>query len=154
RTVKSPNPAFRHVDVPLASTYVLSLKNSGTYIEPIVEGDNYRFDVRVGTPPSHAGKGTKLARGANFTCILSGTPISGHYIKAEGMAGRMGARLMAIVAEAERGRVYLSPLPEHELVASQAQPSWSPNLTISGSTQYLGVKPYGMETVDGLFTNR
>ena len=42
---------------------------------------------------------------------MSGTPIAGDYIKAEGKAGRMGARLMAIVAEGERGRVYLSPTP-------------------------------------------
>ena len=40
---------------------------------------------------------------------MSGTPIAGDYIKAEGKAGRMGARLMAIVAEGERGRVYLAP---------------------------------------------
>ena len=44
---------------------------------------------------------------------MSGAPITGDYIKAEGKAGRMGARLMAIVAEGERGRVYLSPTPEH-----------------------------------------
>ena len=41
-------------------------------------------------------------------CLMSGTPIAGDYIKAEGKAGRMGARLMAIVAEGERGRVYLA----------------------------------------------
>lgn len=154
RTVKSPNPAFRHVDVPLASTYVLSSKGAGTYVEPFVDGDSYRFDVKVGPPPAQSSKGTKLARGANFTCVLSGTPISGDYIKAEGVAGRMGARLMAIVAEVDRSRVYLSPLAQHEAVADCAEPSWRPNLTISGSTQYLGVKPYGMETVDELFTDR
>ena len=44
---------------------------------------------------------------------MSGTPIAGDYITAEGKAGRMGARLMAIVAEGERGRVYLPPTPEH-----------------------------------------
>ena len=44
---------------------------------------------------------------------MSGTPIAGDYIEAEGKAGRMGARLMAIVAEGERGRVYLPPTQEH-----------------------------------------
>ena len=38
---------------------------------------------------------------------MSDAPIPGDYIKAEGKAGRMGARLMAIVAEGDRGRVYL-----------------------------------------------
>jgi putative DNA methylase len=154
RTVKSPNPAFRHVDVPLVSTYVLSSKGVGAYVEPVVNGDSYQFTVKVGAAPTTAVKGTKLGRGANFGCILSNVPISGDYIKAEGVAGRMGTRLMAIVAESDRGRVYLSPLAEHELLAQKAEPAWRPDLVISGSTQYLGVKPYGMETFSQLFTER
>ena len=59
----------------------------------------------------------KLSRGANFRCLMSGTPMAGDHIKAEGQAGRMGARLMAIVAEGDRGRVYLPPTPEMEAVA-------------------------------------
>jgi putative DNA methylase len=50
RTVKSPNPAFSHVDVPLASTFVLSSKaGKEAYVQPVVEGDIYRFEVRTGT---------------------------------------------------------------------------------------------------------
>ena len=45
------------------------------------------------------------------------------------MAGRMGARLMAIVAEGDRGRVYLAPLPDHEEVVRRAKqkPEWKPD---------------------------
>jgi putative DNA methylase len=51
RTVKSPNPAFRHVDVPLASTFMLSTKaGKEAYVEPVIEGDSYRFTVRTGRP--------------------------------------------------------------------------------------------------------
>ena len=39
----------------------------------------------------------------------------------KGKAGRMGARLMAIVAEGERGRVYLAPTAEMEAMALKAQ---------------------------------
>jgi len=112
--------------------------------------------VKVGKPKDaeEAKKGTKLGRGANFRCLMSGAPVTGDYIKAEGKAGRMGARLMAIVAEGERGRIYLPPIEAMELVARQAKPEWKPDLMISGSTQYLGVKPYGMEQFSQLFTNR
>ena len=69
RTVKSPNPAFAEVDVPLASTFMLSTKKGKeAYVEPVIDGREYRFAVKVGTPPDAAGAkaGTKLSRGANF----------------------------------------------------------------------------------------
>src|SRR5665647_1966195 len=120
RTVKSPNPAFAHVDVPLASTFMLSTKKGKkAYIDPVIEGDDYRFTVKVGRPKDAevANNGTKLSRGAKFECLLSRTPIKPDYIKAEGMKGRMGSRMMAIVAEGERSRVYMSPTPEIEDVS-------------------------------------
>jgi putative DNA methylase len=154
RTVHSPNPAFRHIPVPLASTFVLSLKGEGAFVEPIVGDNSYTFKARASAPPDDARNGTKLARGANFRCIMSDTPIPSEYVKAEGQAGRLGARLMAIVAEADRGRIYLDPTPEHEAVALQQTPDWRPAVQISGSTQYLGVKPYGMHEFSDLFTDR
>ena len=64
RTVKSPNPAFSHVDVPLASTFVLSSKEGKeAYVEPVIEQDGYRFTVKVGKPSAEAKAGTKAARG-------------------------------------------------------------------------------------------
>src|SRR5579884_3886729 len=108
RTVRSPNPAFANVDVPLASTFMLSTKaGKEAYVEPVIEGGGYRLTVKVGKPKDADGakNGTKLSRGANFKCLMSGSPIAGDYIKSEGMAGRLGAKLMAIVAEGVRGRV-------------------------------------------------
>ena len=63
RTVKSPNPAFGDVDVPLASTFMLSTKKGKeTYVEPLIEGREYRFTVKVGAPPDAAKAGTKLSQ--------------------------------------------------------------------------------------------
>ena len=157
RTVKSPNPAFADVDVPLVSTFMLSTKKGKeAYVEPVIQGREYRFVVKVGAPPDAATSkaGTKLSRGANFRCLMSDAPITGNYIKAEGQAKRMGARLMAIVAEGDRERVYLAPTSTHEAVAQAALPTWRPEVTISGSNQYLGVRPYGVEQFDQLFTSR
>jgi len=113
RTVKSPNPAFATVSVPLASSFMLCNKEGNeAYVEPIIEGGSYRFTVKAGKPKNiEAVKaGTKLSRGANFQCVMSGTPIAPDYIKAEGKAGRIGAKLMAMVTEGPRGRVYLRNL--------------------------------------------
>lgn len=156
RTVKSPNPAFSHAEVPLASTFILSSKvGKESYVEPVVDGDSYRFTVKVGTPPASAKDGTKAAgRGANFSCLLSQTPISGDYIKEEGKAGRMGARLMAIVAEGQRGRVYIAPTREHEVASVEANPQWKPVGDIPTRMTGGNCTPYGMTTWGDLYTPR
>jgi len=157
RTVKSPNPAYAHVDVPLASTFMLSTKpGKEAYVEPVIEGDSYHFTVKVGKPnnPEAAKNGTKLARGANFRCLLSEMPIEGDYIKAEGVAGRMGARLMAIVAEGKSGRIYLSPSPQHETIAKQAQPEWKPEINLPHNPRDFNTPNYGLTAFADLFTPR
>jgi len=156
RTVKSPNPAFANVDVPLASTFMLSTKaGKEAYVEPVIENGGYRFTVKVGKPEDADGAklGTKLSRGTNFRCLMSGTPIAGNYIKTEGRAGRMGARLMAIVAEGDRGRVYLAPTPEHEAAALEAKPEWRPDTDLVGKCRDQ-LPLYGMNTFADLFTPR
>lgn len=154
RTVKSPNPAFSHVDVPLVSNFLLSTKvGKEAFVRPIVDGDKYRFAVIQDVPQLEAKSGTKLAR-ANFICVMSGTPISGDYVKSQAKLGLLGARMLAIVAESAQGRVYLSPNEVSEAAAIQSEPTWKPNIEISGSTQYIGCKPYGIDKFSGLFTNR
>ena len=156
RTVKSPNPAFAHAEVPLASTFVLSSKDGKqAFVRPVVKGDAYRFTVKVGTPDEAAQEGTKAkGRGANFLCLLSNTPIGGDYIKAEGQAGRMGARLMAIVAEGKRGRVYLAPTAQQEAVARQASPEWQPGGNVPARLTGGTCVPYGLREWGDLFTPR
>ena len=155
RTVKSPNPAFADVDVPLASTFVLSTKKGReVYVEPVIENGTYRFTVQAGTPPETAQKGTKPARGANFRCLMSDVPMNPDYIKSEGMAKRMGARLMAIVAEGDRGRVYLAPITQHEMVISDAKPEWEPQQDLPNDPRAIWCPLYGFITFADLFTDR
>jgi len=158
RTVKSPNPAFAQVDVPLASTFMLSTKaGKDAYVEPVIEDGSYWFTVKVGKPKDAeaAKNGTKLARGANFQCVMSGTPIAGDYIRSEAQAGRMGVRLMAIVAEAEHGRVYLAPTLEHEAIPTTAKPKWKPELKVTTPCHDVDRLPmYGMPTWGDAFTPR
>lgn len=155
RTVKSPNPAFSHADVPLASTFILSSKpGKETWIEPKVENDSYKFVVKTGTITSEAKSGTKLARGANFCCLLSGSPIEPAHIYSEASAGRMGSRLMAIVAEGIRGRVYLSPSEEQIAVSEMAQPTWRPEVCMPDNPRWFSPPLYGLKTYGDLFTAR
>ena len=158
RTVKSPNPAFADVDVPLASTFMLSTKRGKeAYVEPVIEERGYRFEVKVGTPPdAEAAKiGTKSGgSGKPFLCLMSGTPLPFEYLRSEAKSGRMGARLMAIVAEGDRGRVYLTPTPEHQVIAEEAEPQWTPDTNLPERALGFRVQEYGMTMWRDLFTAR
>lgn len=155
RTVRSPNPAFSEVEVPLASTFILSkMAKNPAWVEPIIEGSNYEFIVRNSKPPEAAKNGTKLARGANFRCVLSDTPIEPKYIYGEANAGRMGARLMAVVVDGSRGRTYLSPSGEMEAIAKQAHPKWRPEVEMPANPRWFSPPLYGLKAYSDLFSAR
>lgn len=168
RTVKSPNPAFSEINVPLASTFMLSIKpGKEAYVESVVELPSlgskesayggYRFTVRMGKPldAGAAMRGTKSGSSrTSFLCLMSGAPMSFDYVRLEAKAGRIGARLMAIVAESERGRVYLSPTAEMEAIASSAQPQDVPETELPNKALGFRVQEYGMKRWRDLFTPR
>ncbi len=157
RTVKSPNPAYTDVDVPLVSTFMLSTKSGKeAYVLPVITNSSYSFTVAVGTPKDMKAikTGTKLSRGANFRCLMSGTPIESEHIYREANAGRMGTRLMAIVAEGVRGRIYLSPTLKHEEAACKVMPQWKPDLAMPENPRWFSPPLYGLKTYGDLFTPR
>jgi putative DNA methylase len=155
RTVKSPSPAFSNVDVPLVSSFVLSSKKGKeAYVNPVIDGGRFRFEVKVGSLPSQAKEGTKAGKGGNFNCIMSGATIPVKTIREQGQKGMIGQRLMAIVAEGKRGRVYLSPIQQHELIATDAKPDWSPDVAIYEKALGYRVGNYGLDTWGKFFTPR
>jgi putative DNA methylase len=157
RTVKSPNPAFAKVDVPLASTFILSTKSGKeVYVDPVIDGDGYRFTVNVGVPRDAATtkNGTKLS-GGSFRCLLSGVPIPYKYIDEEANANRMGARLLSVVAQSDRGRMYLPPTEAMEIVAHEAKPKWIPDVPSRGTwASNAQGRIYGFRTFGDYFTPR
>jgi putative DNA methylase len=155
RTVRSPNPAFRDVEVPLASTFILSSKDGKeAYVQPVVEGKAYRFTVKVGKAPKEATGGTTAGKRAAFLCLMSGVPVDYNHIRSEGRAGRMWQRLLAIVAEGHRGRVYLEPVTEHIAAAASAIPTWRPETALPDNPRDFRTPNYGMMTYADLFTPR
>ena len=166
RTVKSPNPAFAKVDVPLVSTFLLSTKaGKEAFVEPIIEGDKYRFTVRKGKATDPAAQyGTRFAKAQDFFCLISRVPVPRLYIREEGKAGRLGTKLMAIIAEGDQGRVYLPPTAIDEDVARSA--AALPAVDEARKTFLSGPTPtramitggvcsaYGLKTHGDLFTPR
>jgi putative DNA methylase len=167
RTVKSPNPAFSSVDVPLVSTFMLSTKpGKEAYVEPVVEEDAYRFMVRTGKPKNieEAKRGTRAGKAQDFRCLMSGVSVQRSYIRDEGKAGRIGERLMAIVVEGNRTRLYL---PSNEVAVAMAHEATKIALVDDARATFLsGQTPtramitggvcsaYGLSTWGHLFTSR
>ena len=126
RTVPSPDPAFGDVQVPIASSFLLSSKaDQEVWIEPIVDkaAKTIRYRIRKGGTKDEiaaAKAGTKAGR-AVFRCLLSGTAITPDYVKAKGKAGDMGQTLIAIVAEGKRSRIYVAPNEAHIATAASKQ---------------------------------
>lgn len=163
RTVASPDPAQKGAHVPLASSFVLSSReDKEAVVVPIKEKaaqDGWRFEVKASgvtkAELASAKDGTKSARGANFVCVLSGTAIDGDYIKAEGTAGRMGARLMAVVAEGDRKRDYLAPTEADQKAAELVRPDL-PELdqSLPDDPRNFWTVQYGLDSFGKLFTPR
>lgn len=158
RTVKSPNPAYSDIEVPLVSTFWLSKKKGNeAYIQPVINGKNYYFVVKKGMPndASKIENGTKTSsRGSNFSCIFSDTLIDGNYIRSEGMAGRLGSKLIAVVAEGKNERVYLSPTQDMEDIALNVNPKIPDESFLPKKALGFCVQIYGMIKWHQLFTKR
>ena len=157
RTVRSPNPAFANVFVPLISTFLLSSKKGKeAYLNPEISEDSYHFSVRFGRPNDieYTNKGTTLGKRKAFRCLISGVPISYDYIRNEGKAGRIRTRLIAIIAEGNQERVYLSSGPDHEQIALSASPEWKPDTPLPNNPRNFTTTLYGLTNFSDLFTKR
>lgn len=69
--------------------------------------------------------------------------------------GRMSARLMAVVLEGQRGRVYLSPTEDMEATARSAEPTFKPDTPSRGTwASNAQGRIYGFKTFGDYFTPR
>ena len=151
RTVKCPNPACG-CEMPLASSFVLSRKRGNeAYIQPIVEGNKVRYIVKQG---KKIPKPPKIGIGAKFKCICCGEATQEDYIRNEAINQRLGQVMVAIIAEGNKGRVYLSPDDVQIAVANVPKPLNFPIEEITYNPRDFRTPYYGLNTYDELFTNR
>lgn len=154
RTVKCPNPVCG-CEMPLVRSFALSTKKGKeAWIEPIIKKGKppkIEFVVAVGGK-GDAPEGVVNRRGAKCFCCGSAVPFE--HVRSEGKAGRMGQRLMAMVAEGPKSRVYLTPDDSHLKIASSAKPDWKPDNDLPFNPRDFKTPNYGLKTFGDLFTNR
>ena len=160
RTVKCPNPVCGGI-MPLTRTFWLSTRSGAeAWLEPDVDLQKRQVTFRVhhGLPPaslrSLVEAGTKMGRGASFCCPFCRTSPASAYVRSEGGAGRLGAQLLAVVAEGHRGRTYLSA--DQVDVVTVERPDGIDDIQqpLADDPRAITVKLYGYETFDRLFSNR
>jgi putative DNA methylase len=153
RTVKCPNPACG-CEMPLVRSFALSTKaGKESWVEPIIKaGKPPKIEFVVKTGKGKAPDGVVNRKGA--TCVACKSPVPFDHVRLEGKAGRMGQRLIAIVAEGTRGRVYLSAESSHITLAESAKPAWKPDHQLPHNPRDFKTPNYGMRNFSDLFTNR
>ena len=156
RTVPCPNPACEAL-MPLVRSFALSTKSGRqAWAEPKVDRSTspaiVRFDVKSGK--GAAPEAPKLGRGARFRCLACGQVADDQHIKSEAKADRMGAQLMALVAEGQGERVYLNATREQEFYARVAPPDWVPGSPLANDPRNIWCVNYGLDTFSDLFTPR
>jgi putative DNA methylase len=149
RTVTCPNPACG-APLPLVRSFALSKKKGKeVFVEPRIADGRLSFKVSHGIGRT---EGTVNRLGAS--CLVCGDAVPLDYVRSEGKAGRIGSKLMAIVAEGVRGRLYLSPDDRHEELANSAEPAEVPDTDLPAQALGFRVQGYGMTKHQHLFTKR
>lgn len=159
RTVTCPNPACG-IELPLVRSWWLGKKKGKeAYVVPSVVPDAAHASglrVRFGIGHGSAGPATDgtMPGRQGAVCVACHSIVSKDHIKAEGQTGRMGAALMAVVAEGNRQRIYLPPGKEDSDAAHVDRPDDVPVQDLGYDPRNLWTPQYGLTQFSDLFTNR
>ena len=167
RTVPSPDPAFADVQVPIASSFLLSSRvGKEAWVEPVVDkrAKTITYRVRYGGTKAEiaaAKEGTKAGR-AVFRCLMSETPVSGAYIDQQAALGKMSQSAIAIVVESKGGRIYTEANDKTQFDGIKAASSFvktidSSHLQVACRGTFASNaqgRRYGFNTFSDYFTDR
>ena len=153
RTVPCPNPACG-IQMPLLSTFHLSKKeNNRHWLRPIIGKKSISF-VAQDNDSNVPKTGTVNRNGA--TCLACNTTSPLSYVREQSKAGNMGEQMIAIVAEGDRKRIYLSPTKEHIRIALSAKYNehYIPRQQIPPTSRKISGLAYGITHWHELFSLR
>lgn len=159
RTVTCPNPACG-IEMPLVKSWWLGKKKGReAWIRPIIASDSThlsgkRVVFEVVSNSSGPEVEPTMSGRTGASCVACADAVSKDYVKSEAVEGRMRTRLMAIVAEGVRQRVYLSPNDVHESAAIVDRPHDVPDQELGYDPRNLWTPQYGLTRWSDLFTIR
>jgi putative DNA methylase len=155
RTVPSPDPALGGLPVPLIRSFDLSnVKGRKSWLEPVVEGASYRFEVRSEQfgDRGEAEKGTVGRQGGR--CLVSGAAMPLSYIREQARAGNLNQTLVSVAVERSGGKIYLPANDELSKIDTPPIEELMPSGTIDHWPGCTNCVVYGMSDFSHLFSIR
>lgn len=159
RTVRCVNPQCG-IELPLVSKWWLAKKpGRKAFIIPTVTSDTSdpsgkRITYSVSFDQAGPQVKPTMSGLQGAVCVACQSAISKEHIKSEGIGGRMGAVLLAVVAEGNRKRVYLDPTSVQVEAAEVSRPDEVPDQDLGFDPRNLWTPLYGLTKFSDLFTNR
>ena len=140
--------------MPMMKTFQLSKKrNNLNWVKPIINRESATVEFRVQRHPEGVPKTPTVSR-RDATCIACGNTVKLDYVRERARSGKIGQVMIAIVADGNRGRLYLSPDELQTSNAFEAHPNWVPTGRLQERALGLPIKGYGVESWHQLFTER
>jgi len=153
RTAVCPNPACGTETV-LTTSWLLSKRQGETaWVEPKVENGRVLLQVVTGRPIDSLPASPKTGNGV-FSCLACKSTLDGKYLRAEGVAGRLGLRMTAVCIEQDGRKRFRSATPA-DVAAANAIPEDSSQVApplVGKATVNVGL--YGLQTWSDLYTAR
>jgi putative DNA methylase len=151
RTITCTNPACA-AELPLVRSFALGTKKGKEVsVLPVIDRDQrtIQFEI-VHRPAEHRGN----VKRTGATCLVCDSQVPLEHVRAEGRAGRLGTRLMAVAADAGSGRAYLPPTVELERLASSVADASVPETELPDEALGFRVQGYGLRRHRDLYTRR
>ncbi|MGE0170056.1 DUF1156 domain-containing protein [Nocardioides sp.] len=149
RAVTCPNPACQVVTPLVNSFTVCTRKGKQAHVVPEVVGRQVHYTV---TKTGPAVPGTVGRNGAR--CLACDTAIPLDYIRAEGLAQRLGRHLLCVVAEGNRTRIYEAPDQYAVDAADVALPEAFPIVPLPKKALGFRVQAYGLSEQSDFYSPR
>ena len=152
RTIPCANPACG-IKMPMLKTFQLSKKaNNRHWIKPVIDRKTNTVSFHVLNHPTDVPTEATVDR-YGATCVACKNAVKLDYVRQQAREGKMDEQMIAVVAEGDRKRLFISPADEHVQAALSAEPEWRPSQTITKNPK-VSALAYGTTHWHQLFSER
>ena len=152
-TIPCSNPACG-IEMPLIRNFQISKRDGRPrWTTPTFDIDNKMIKFEV----TESSSGIRFERTVDrngSVCLACETSTKLEYVRNQALDGNMRQQLIAIAAEGDRRRVFVSPNEHHAQIALRARPPRRPTGSLPHKARSISTQIYGLSEWHQLFTER